>query len=577
MKNKDFTFSYSISTTPYNRNRDKANTLQWWKTNTNVTEFIHNLKNGFAFTNVFQTNDFIFSNSKKTDNNIKSCNLITFDFDAVKYSYNEFNDIMQLTEIPPTIIYTTANDGVFKPNKNEIYNNRYRVIYITDKPICNNTFYKSLHQELKKEIELITNDSSVWNDNTDNSISHFFGGNVNAKLVNTNEIYSLDWLIQRYNINESNCKVEEQKKENTNVSKVNDDCLSKVDKQSNDTSFSSSPNIITLCDHFIKDFYDLPIINFLLKYKSKYDVIDATPLQDNNELVINVDSNYTQIRRKFKIQTIEAKNGKIYNIPITERLQDGERRRKKLYLNLKLRKRIIPNITLDHLLYLAMYELYYYYDNSKDSITKKELVNIAINAYKSDIEIEDKKRPKYKINKEYCKRNNIKPRTANIIHINETRQTKIKERNEIIKKLFNPSFTDTKNLEVLKENGLSICLKTLRRWKKENGLQGRNTTKNKNKHHTKNNAHIANKCDISAHPNNYKESSIKEDATQQSAKQTENNENKNNNEMKKKVIKEKTITNDYVMIQFLSFDTNVNEYYVRRLTEEEAERLNNIS
>ena len=49
------------------------------------------------------------------------------------------------------------------------------------------------------------------------------------------------------------------------------------------------------------------------------------------------------------------------------------------------------------------------------------------------------------------------------------------------------------------------------------------------------------------------------------------------NEMKKKVIKEKTITNDYVMIQFLSFDTNVNEYYVRRLTEEEAERLNNIS
>ena len=124
------------------------------------------------------------------------------------------------------------------------------------------------------------------------------------------------------------------------------------------------PNIITLCDHFyIKDFYDLPIIEFLNKYKSKYDVIDATPLQDNNELVINVDSNYTQIRRKYKIQTIEAKNGKIYNIPITERLQDGERRRKKLYLNLKLRKRIIPNITLDHLLYIALYELFYYIDN----------------------------------------------------------------------------------------------------------------------------------------------------------------------------------------------------------------------
>jgi len=574
MLNRNFNFSYSISTKPYNRNRDKASSLQWMETKTNVTEFVHNIKNGYAFANAFKTNDFIFDNSFKTDLNIKSCNLITFDFDAVKYSYNEFNDIMQLTEIPPTIIYTTANDGVFKPNKNETYCNRYRVIYIIDKPILNNTFYKSLHQAIKQEMELLTNDSNIWNDSTDCSISHFFAGNISAKVVNTNEIYSLDWLIERYNINEINCNVED----NTNVLATNNDCLSKVAKQSNDTSFSLSSNIITLCGMFyIKDFYDLPIIEFLNKYKTEFPIIDATPLQDNNELVINVDSDYTQIRRKYKIKTIQAKNGKIYNIPITERLQDGERRRRKLYLNLKLRKRIIPNITLDHLLYIALYELYYYIDNSKDSITKKELVNIAINAYKSDIEIEDKKRPKYKINKEYCQRNNIKPRTANIIHINETKQKTIQERNEKIKMLFNPSLTDLQNIDILKEKGINISLRTLARWKKENGLQGRNTTKNKNQHHTKNNAHIANKCDISALPNNYKESSIKKDTTLQSAKETENNENKNNNEMKKKVIKEKTITNDYVMIQFLSFDTNVNEYYVRRLTEEEAERLNNIS
>ena len=577
MKNKDFSFSYSITTTRYDRNKDKANTLQWWKTNTNVTEFIHNVKNGYAFTNVFQTNDFIFSNSFKTDLNIKSCNLITFDFDAVRLTYNEFNDIMQLTEIPPTIIYTTANDGVFKPNKNETYNNRYRVIYIIDVPIYNNTLYKSLHQALKKEIELITNDSSVWNDNTDNSISHFFGGNVNAKIVNTNEIYPLDWLIERYNINESNCKVEDQKKANTNVSKVNDDCLTKLANQSNNTSFSSSTNIITLCGKFyMNDFYNLPIIEFLNKYKSKYDITDATPLQDNGKMIIPVSDDYTEIRRKFKIQTIESKNGQIYNIPITERLQDGERRRKKLYLNLLLHKRIKPNISLENLMYIAMYELYFYIDNSKDVISKKEIANIAINAYKSDVTINDKKRPKYKINKEYCKRNNIKPKTANIIYVNEQRKEKKQERNERIKSLFNPSKTDNENIILLKENGVNISLRTLIRWKKENGLQGRNTTKNKKQYHTKNNAHIAIKSDICALPNNYKESSTKEDTTQQS--ETENNENKNNtNEMKKKVIKEKTITNDYVMIQFLSFDTNVNEYYVRRLTEEEAERLNNIS
>ena len=557
-----------IFRTYHNRNRDKASSLQWMETKTNVTEYIHNIKNGYAFANAFKTNDFIFSNSLKTDSNIKSCNLITFDFDAVKLSYNEFNDLMQQTEIPPTLIYTTANDGVFKQTKKETYNNRYRVIYITDKPIFNNTFYKSLHQEIKKEIELITNDSNIWNDSTDCSISHFFAGNQYAKIINTNEIYSLDWLVERYNINESNCKVEELKKENTNVSKVNDDCL-KLPNQSNNTSFFFSTNIITLCEHFyINDFYQLSIIEFLNKYKSKFPIIDATPLSDNGKLIIDVPSDYTEIRRKFKIEKIQARNGMIYNIPITQKLIDGERRRKKLYLNLLLHKRILPNITLDHLLYIAMYELYYYVDNSKDSITKKELVNIAVNAYKSDVTISDKKRVHYKINKKYCKEHGIKPKTANIIYVNEQRKEKKQERNERIKSLFNQNITDLENINLLKQNGIEISLNTLRRWKKENGLQGRNTTKNKKQYHPKNNAHIAKQSDISALPTNYKESSIKEDLKQQSAKETENNENKNNNEMAKKVIISETRNNDYIMLKLLSFDEYLNEYYVKAIKDD---------
>ena len=97
MKNKDFTFNYSITTTRYDRNKYQANLLQWMETKSNLTEFVHNIKNGYAFTNVYKTNDFIFRNSTKTDNNIKSCNLITFDFDAVRFTYNEFNELMQQT------------------------------------------------------------------------------------------------------------------------------------------------------------------------------------------------------------------------------------------------------------------------------------------------------------------------------------------------------------------------------------------------------------------------------------------------------------------------------------------------
>ena len=43
-------------------------------------------------------------------------------------------------------------------------------------------------------------------------------------------------------------------------------------------------------------------------------------------------------------------------------------------------------------------------------------------------------------------------------------------RDELIKQLYNNSLSDVKNNLILKDNGIDISIKTLRRWKKENGL-----------------------------------------------------------------------------------------------------------
>lgn len=469
--NKDFNFLFSISVGHYDRNTDSAKNLEWIETNANINALAEYIKNGFAFCNCFHHNSITFKNTEKTDKNIKSCNMIVFDFDAVKLSFDEFINMMAQTELTPSMVYTTQNDGKFKPNKNETYCNRYRVIYVTDSPILNNTLYKEIHHHLKREIELITNDSNVFNDNSDCSISHFFGGNKNAKIYLSSEIYALSFFLERYSVSTLNYIVKEDTQSNNNnvtyISLNNEE----GDTQSNNNiQGTENKNIIKQCNQeFLKDFYTLPILEFLQKYYNIYRPIDKTPLQDNGKMIIDVDENYTEIRRKYNISRDE-KDGKTYFIMKVQRLRDGEQRRKHLYINLLLRKRIVPQISLEHLIYCGLWELFYYIDNKEDTITKKEILIIALNAYKSKVTIIDKKRKKYKINKEFCYQNNINPRKANILYLNNRRMQEKQNRDSIIKQLYNESLSDVINNKILKDNGIDISIKTLRRWKKENGL-----------------------------------------------------------------------------------------------------------
>ena len=468
--NNEFNFPFSVSVGHYDRNIDSAKNLEWIETNADVKALAEYIKNGFGFCNCFHHDSITFTNKLKTDNNIKSANMIVFDFDAVKLNFDEFIDLMSKTELTPSFVYTTQNDGKFKANKNETYCNRYRVIYVLANPILNNKLYKALHQHLKEEIKLITNDENIFNDNSDCSISHFFGGNKNAKIYLSNEIYTLNFLLERYSISTLNYNSKEDTQSNNNnvtyISLNNEE----GDTQSNNNiQGTENKNIINQCNKkFIDDFYNLPILEFLQKYYDQYRPIDRTPLLDNGKMIIDVDENYTEIRRKYTIIKDE-KDGKTYLHTKIQRLRDGEQRRKHIFLNLLLRKRILPQISLEHLIYCGLWELFYYCENKEDTITKKEIFVIALNAFKSNVTIIDKKRKKYKINKEFCYQNNISPRKANIIYLNEKRKQDKDKRNSIIKELYNESLSDVKNNLILKANGIDISIKTLRRWKKENG------------------------------------------------------------------------------------------------------------
>lgn len=522
MNKQVFNFNFSVSESEYNRNTDKANILKYKEINGDIFLLAEYIKNGYAYTNCFYHDVELFSNREKSSNNVKSANIISIDLDAVKYTYEDFINLMEQTEINPNIVYSTANNG--KRKKDEKYTNRYRVIYITDKPIYNNNLYCYIHQNIKREIELITEDRNIFNDNTDKNISHFFAGNKDTKITIYNNIYSLKWLTDRYNINEENTHVNKQIiKENTlkdinskkgYISKLISKKIEYIKSIIQLNNKKKGKSIIQMYDtfseiennEFINDYYVMSISQLINKYISIYKSIESTQLEYDDQLpYINLPSDYTEIRRKGGYLKIDI-NGNIINTQRIRKIKDGEGRRKTLFTNLLLRRQIYPNISFCHLLFNAVFELYYYVDNVnfkdgiEDKITKFELAEIAVNAYFADIRINNTEQRKYKANDLYCIKHNITKRQCNMKKLNDDRNTRKEEIKIIMRELYDKNLKDDENLKVLNEHlNKSISIATFKRYKKEMGLYKNKQIKCTNMAKDNKKTENANNKPISAH------------------------------------------------------------------------------
>jgi len=370
--NKDFYFNFSVSKRPYDRNNDNAAYITWRETNGNITTLSQYITEGYAYCNTFFHNGKTFTHKTKNAKNVKSANLICIDLDAVKYPYNEFVATMEKTEIKPNIVYTTRNNGHFKPNKDEEYNNRYRAIYVIDVPIYNDTLYQEVHQALKNEIRIITEDKNIFNDNTDVSVAHFFAGCKGASITTDGNIYPLTWLMERYGIsteneksagrynnkdvgtpqsdNHSNNKGDSTPQSNENGGKhtyVTDYFYRKFNdlksatryniKKAGGSIIKSSCTFSESENQFIEDYYDLSFSELIHKYIRTYPSIECTQIEvDDTQEIITLPSDYTEIRRKWYKETVEGNNGQIYNLPNVHKTRNGEGRRNLLFKNLFL-------------------------------------------------------------------------------------------------------------------------------------------------------------------------------------------------------------------------------------------------
>lgn len=387
---------------------DVISKMRWECKELTIEEFANAISEGYSFCALMQCN------WRKKENFICT-SMLTYDID---HTETPMNDYISKLEFKPTIAYTSPS------NKEGDYG--FRLIYLLDFKLCSLeeyfTFSKSFSTQMKmKDVDEHSYlGEQYWNGNSHGEVV-LFSNILNKEYIEINPLF---------------------KRVHTHSTK----------SASQNITIHSHHNIVSCT--FQKDYENLSFQDFIQKYHTVYPNMEHTPIEMNeDEPVIYYKNDYFEIRRPWK-----KING------ATLKIKDGEGRRRKLFLNGIIRRKINPNITFENLLYNLVYEFEYYYINDGNVITKKTLYDIADNVMKAEILDSDLGKPMYKsmVNPLYCQKYNLTPKQV---------MGNMRNKKQYIGEFYDPSMTDQQNVDVMKEYGLEISVRTLKTWKKENNIK----------------------------------------------------------------------------------------------------------
>ncbi len=391
-----------------------------------VDSFLEDVKKGYSFAYVFKDDDEPFPIKEKTIENFNYTKVVVFDVDHSRIQMNEQIDFLGLK---PTIAYTTPK------NNPSIGDYRFRLLYCFDQKIQEE--YKNVYDQLKETIGLNIKDNCMSTPN------QFFNGNKssNIEIYKSNTIYTKDILKERRETKET----KEKQSKNSLLRKKN---------------YSSLHLIVN--DLFLDDFYTLSYWGFLDKYRDLYgyDKPMEVPLLEKDDYLVYPKHWYTIPRRKGMVE-VNTSNGTklIYGV---KRFKDGEKRHYWLWQAGLMYKEFIEDISPEHLLYLLVYELYFYYDNSDGKFKKDDIVGMVERVMLSEEKPINMKHGAFKVDK-----SKLKEGESACQKRNEIRKRLNFER---IGELYDCNLTDKENLIILKENGVKTSLSTIKRFRNEMGI-----------------------------------------------------------------------------------------------------------
>ena len=407
------------------------------------------LGTGYCVAHCFKTNNEIFTQSEKTNDNFEFPQMIGVDIDDCDTDMETF---IKTLKRKPTFAYTTFSNG--------IKGNRFRMIYLFNQKIDSISLYKAVYNWITEGLNI--------NDNCMRSVSQqMFGTNFSAKWYKSNVWYDVPHFDESI-ITKQSAKSKVQKQSAI----LDQSAKSKVQKQSailDQSAKSKVQNGVSsqISKSFINDMNSMASMDFISKYRNYYPYFTETELQYKDGYAV-IDSNYFVVKRMWYNQVYETKDG---NITVSEvrKYKDGNKRRIRMYNTARILRNIKNDITAEHLAYILYCEREYYYDNSDNILSNERLLSIATEITSMPMErviMNNNGKNHFKVDKKYWKERGITARQAVQII-----RGQIKDKN--IGELYDCSLTDRENIAMMKEYGIEVSLITLKRWKKKNGITKR--------------------------------------------------------------------------------------------------------
>lgn len=380
------------------------------------------LKTGYCVAHNFRTNNEVFTQSEKTNDNFEYTQMIGVDIDDCDKDMETF---IRGLERKPTFAYTTFSNG--------IKGNRFRMIYLFNQKIDSIPLYKAVYNWITEGLNI--------NDNCMRSVSQqMFGTNFAAKWYNSDVWYDVPHFDESIITNQSITSDQSIK------IKVSERVSSQISKS------------------FMDDMDCMASMDFISKYRNCYPYFTETELQYKDGYAV-IDCNYYVVRRMWYNQVYETKDGTV-TVNEVRKYKDGNKRRIRLYNTARILRNIKNDITAEHLAYILYCEREYYYDNSDNILSNERLLSIATEITSMPMErviMDNNNKNSFKVDKEYWKERGITPKQAVQIV-----RGQINDRN--IGELYDFNLTDKENLEMMKEYGIKVSLITLKRWRKKNGI-----------------------------------------------------------------------------------------------------------
>ena len=469
IKNENFELTLNISVDGYKDKKEATDcltlkgakqynkkTLAWLEKKISLNDFIGYISSGHSFTGLYnlafgdlrddkygvsrdtfytKPKDYRFGalkNQFKTNENWKSSQVCWIDVDDTNFT--EYSELIDKLQHKPTLLYSTFSDGIEKGGKKS---RRFRLVYVFDTQLNEET-WKAVSESLLEEYTNCTGEEA---DVCTTRIAQLMNGSSNPDIYNSSFIYSIfDFGYYKF--------LPGFKEEKTTI-----------DLLKENTSLSEE---YKLDENLVNDINTLDYSSFMKKYSRVYGLI-------------------------YRTEKEEWKNYGIYQYQETdddflslwwfkEKLKDGEHRRQTI-LNRAFQMRIIkPEASINEILFNLVREREWFYDNSDGQLGTSVLVNRAKLVFKKDdleknlkeqnrwIQRCKKERPDFivRVNKDF-KIGNTVPQNI----INEIGKI---IRWEKIGNYINPNLSVKENLEILKNNGIEVCEKTIYNYLKENNM-----------------------------------------------------------------------------------------------------------